>query len=248
MQQYREYRHVIQYYEVDVYNQLRLNMMENFLLNAAGLAANDENIGLDRFYPQHISWVLTHFTIELNYIPLQGDTVIVTTWIERNVHTFSFRNYRIGVVKKGSTTPITIGEACSTWVLMDLIDRKLVNMFADADFSALETGESVSIEKTKRLKPMAEQPDIEIKRTIAYSDLDYNGHCNSCKYLEIFLDTYPDFLQGLKCFRIDMVYTKEVRLGENTTVRFTKESDDMLRFQMNTEAGLDACNALITIQ
>lgn len=246
MQQYREYRHVVQYYEVDVYNQLRLNMMENFLLNAAGLAANDENIGLDRFYPQHISWVLTHFSIEMNYIPLQGDTVIVTTWIERNVHTFSFRNYRIDVLKKGSTDPITIGEACSTWVLMDLIDRKLVNMFSDADFSALETGESVSIEKTKRLKPMTEQPDIEVKRTIAYSDLDYNGHCNSCKYLEIFLDTYPDFLQGLNRFRIDMVYTKEVRLGENTIVRFAKESDTSLRFQMNTEAGLDACNALIT--
>ena len=77
---HKEYTYPVRYYDVDVFFRLRLNMLENFLLNAAGCAANEDNIGLDVFYPQHISWVLTHLKVRMSRFPKWGETFSILTF------------------------------------------------------------------------------------------------------------------------------------------------------------------------
>ena len=240
---HKEYTYPVRYYDVDVFFRLRLNMLENFLLNAAGCAANEDNIGLDVFYPQHISWVLTHLSVQMSYLPTEHETIIVETWVERNVHSFSFRNFRIFLQTPEGRRQI--GQANSTWVLMNLLERKIVNIFNEERFTQLQTFESIDLQRTQKLPPIT-QPHSTTNRTIRYSDLDYNGHCNSCKYTEMFLDAYSEWLKDVGEFRLDIIYPKEVKLEEQTTILWER-NDQIINYQMNAENGQLACNARITL-
>ena len=239
----------IAYQEVDMNNRLRLYTLEEHLLNTAGKVADSLGFGTQALRQYNCAWIITRMMLEMDYMPTQGEHICIETWIEQNAHMLSTRNYRIYL--HTATEDRLIGRAKSVWAILDINKREIVNMFDHPMFAGAVDGEVLDISRSPRMLPIAE-PDVESTHTVLYSDVDYNRHCNSCKYLQIMLDTcLPNFLtegdatDGKQTIRLDINYQKEVYLGDTIEV-LSKQSENEIQYTIKTTTGQASCSAKIS--
>ena len=137
-----KYRHTITvpYQDVDASRRLRLYAMENYLLNIAGKVADEMGIGIPSLLPMNYTWIITHMNMEMMFLPKHGDVMVVETWIERNAHMLSVRDFRI-YQPQADGTEILIGCAKSVWAVLDLTSREIVNIFDHEMFANAVDGE-----------------------------------------------------------------------------------------------------------
>ncbi len=248
-----KYRHTITvaYQDVDASRRLRLYALENDLLIIAGKVADEMGIGVPALLPRNYTWIITHFNAEMSYLPKHGEKLIVETWIERNAHMLSVRNFRIYVVGDDAEEKL-IGCAKTIWAVLNLESREIANIFSDPIFDGSVDGEVLTMARAAKLKPIL-LDDIEqtcdatqageVLHEIQYSDVDYNRHCNSCKYLEWMLNACQ--IDSSKAFRLDINYQKELYQGDKMFTRFLKNAQG-IQYQQVDENGTTCCSARFT--
>ena len=89
------YEFEIKYQEVDERKKLRLFNLENYLLEVAGLVADELGFGIKHLHPRGLTWILTRLSVEMYELPTYCENMRFETWIESNVHMLSTRDYRI---------------------------------------------------------------------------------------------------------------------------------------------------------
>ena len=68
--------------------------------------------------------------------------------------------------------------------------------------------------------------DNHQERTVRFSDLDYNGHMNNCKYLEWVADLLPSgFHKDRQVREITLSYLSEAREGEALALQWEMRED-----------------------
>ena len=156
-----KYRHTITvpYQDVDATRRVRLYTMENYLLNIAGKVADAMGFGIPDLLPMNYTWIITHMNMEMLYLPKHGEEMIVETWIERNAHMLSVRDFRIYQAQEDGTERL-IGCAKSVWAVLDLTSREIVNIFDHEMFEGSVDGEMLNMARAPRLKPI-QLDDIE---------------------------------------------------------------------------------------
>jgi len=246
------YSYIVPYQDVDATRRLRLYTMENYLLNVAGRVADEMGIGIPSLLPMNYTWIITHLSMEMMFLPRHGEEMIIETWIERNAHMLSVRDFRIYQSQPDGTEQL-IGCAKSVWAVLDLTSREIVNIFDHTMFDGAVDGEVLNMARAPKLKPIAldnledENAALqagEVLHEIQYSDVDYNRHCNSCRYLEWMINTMYAF-DNQKPFRLDINYVKELYQGDKMYTRFLKTLD-AVQYQQVDENGITCCSAKIS--
>lgn len=234
----------IKYQEVDGKKRLRLFNLENYLLEVAGTVADELDFGIAKLHPMGLTWILTRMSIEMYELPTHCDKVRFETWIESNAHMLSTRDFRIYAVESQEPrAERLIGQCKSVWAILDLEKRELVNVFDDPMFANSVDGEVIDMPRV-RMTTIPE-PTGCVPHKVVYSDIDYNGHCNSCRYLQAMTDAYlPDYYG--KKIRLDINYSKEVMLGETLQTNYLI-TEDGVQYQQKNDAGDTSCSAKITI-
>lgn len=229
------YSFKVQYQEIDAERKLRLHALQNHILSVAGLAADEGGFGIRYLYPKGLTWIITNMSLEMQSMPTAGDELTIETWVEQNQHMLSVRNYKI--YKEGAL----IGRAKTVWAVLDLKERAIVNVFGEAPFQGVE--EPVSLEMARQPRMVPINAGLTHPHKIEYGDVDYNNHCNSCKYTELMLNALkPAWLsQG---FRFDIKYAKEIYLGD-TLFTLVEETADGVRYQQKDAEGTILCSARI---
>lgn len=231
------YNFEIKYQEVDGQRKLRLFNLETYLLEVAGLVADELGFGIRALHPMGLTWILTRLSVDMYELPTHCEHVRFETWIESNAHMLSTRNFRIYSEEK------LIGQCKSVWAVLDLEKREIVNCFDLPIFANSVDGEVIEMPRV-RMTTIPE-PTGSMPHKIVYSDIDYNGHCNSCRYLQAMTDAYlPDYYG--KKIRLDINYSKEAMLGEEMQIYYLV-TDDGVQYQMKNKAGETSCSAKITI-
>ena len=231
------YEYEIKYQEVDGKKRLRLFNLENYLLEVAGTVADELGSGIQVLHPRGLTWILTRLSVEMYEMPTHCEKVRFETWIENNVHMLSTRNFRIYSGDK------LIGQCKSVWAVLDLEKREIVNCFDDPIFEGCVDGEVIEMPRV-RMTTIPE-PTGSAPHKIVYSDIDYNGHCNSCRYLQAMTDAYLPNYYG-KTVRLDINYSKEAMLGETLMTNYLV-TEDGVQYQQKNENGETSCSAKITI-
>ena len=231
------YEYEIKYQEVDGQKKLRLYNLENYLLEAAGTVADELDFGIARLHPIGLTWILTRMSVEMYELPTHCEKIRIETWIESNAHMLSTRDFRLYSGEK------LIGQCKSVWAVLDLEKREIVNIFDDPMFENCIDGEVIDMSRVR----MTTIPDPTGMKPheVVYSDIDYNGHCNSCRYLQAMTDAYLPNYYG-KSVRLDIHYSKEAMLGE-TLQTYYLVTEDGVQYQQKNEAGETSCSAKITI-
>ena len=242
------YEYEIKYQEVDGEKKLRLFNLENYLLEVAGTVADDLGFGIAALHPRGLTWILTRLSVEMYELPTHCQQVRFETWIESNSHMLSTRDFRIyAKPSEFSHQPsdewILIGQCKSVWAVLDLEKREIVNIFDDPMFADCVDGEVIEMSRV-RMTTIPEPTGCETHKVV-YSDIDYNGHCNSCRYLQAMTDAYlPDYYG--KKVRLDINYSKEAIAGETLQTLYLVTPDGV-QYQLKNEAGETSCSAKISI-
>lgn len=230
------YEYEIKYQEVDGRKKLRLFNLENYLLEVAGTVADDLGFGIKVLHPIGLTWILTRLSVEMYELPTHCEKVRFETWIESNVHMLSTRDFRIYSGNK------LIGQCKSVWAVLDLEKREIVNCFDNPIFEGSVDGEVIDMTRV-RMTTIPE-PTGCMPHKIVYSDIDYNGHCNSCRYLQAMTDAYlPDYYG--KKIRLDINYSKEVMEGDELLTYYLVTPDGV-QYQQKNGDGETSCSAKIS--
>lgn len=259
--------YTVQYQDIDQNYRLRLYTLENYLLNVAGLVADQNGFGMRYLVNQNCTWVLINLSLELSYLPTVDEVLTIETWVEQNMHMMSVRNYRLYV------GDVMVGQAKSVWTIINMTDRTIQNLFDQPVFADITTGTPVSLSRAGRFAQFTEDYRTELKESaeqsveggyqqhkVVYSDIDYNGHCNSCKYLEFMLNLCEpiEFKQALNTnleqikanennskLRIDIKYAKEIRRGDEVDI-FYRKTEQAIDYEIRNHAGDISCQARIS--
>ncbi len=241
MKYYFDYE--IKYQEVDAAKRLRLPDIENYLLEVAGTVADQLGYGIIRLHPERKTWVLTRLSLIMDYMPSYLEKMTIETWIESQAHMLSTRDFRIYITDKDGVRR-QIGECTSQWAVLDMDKREIVNIFDRPMFEGVIDGEKLDIPRAPRLLPITEPTGV-VSHIVQYTDVDYNDHCNSCKYLAAMVNAAkPDYLG--KRVRLDINYQREARLGEQIDTLYL-ELPDGIQYQQKNANGETSCAAKITI-
>lgn len=264
------YEYTVRYQDVDDTKHLRWVALEEYLLDVAGRVADELGFGIAVLHPRDLTWIITHMSLQMRYMPMPQEQIVIETWIEQNAHMLSTRDYRIYLMPSAvSDQPSAdssrqdwrlIGECKSVWAVLDFEKREIANVFDDPIFAGCVDGEVLPLSRPARMVALPDAPHIPY--TIRYSDLDYNRHCNSCKYLQAMLDAYlPSALKGWQlgqsavgsqvsaissqqAWRLDIHYSREVYFGEQVTIAWQDEGDTV-RYQLLNAEGLTSCSAVL---
>lgn len=261
----QRYTWEVLYQEIDADKRMRLPALESHLLIVAGKVADEYGYGQRYLNKQNLSWIVTNCSIEMQEMPQAGDILVIETWIESNAHMLSVRDFRLYKdtgywdpdldemdEKEREKRRILIGRAKTTWAVLDLEKREIFNAFNQSAFDNIVDGEVLDMPKAARMTPITPTPSATDSPTsflldnathVSYSCVDYNDHCNSCKYPEFMLDVFkPDWLN--KPFRFDIRYVREVRRGQMIET-IAKVEEKKVSYQQEDEHGHIVCSAQI---
>lgn len=210
-----EYR--VDYYltaaECDAQQEMSLPLLTQRLIDIATAHANALGVGYDYLIKDNNAWVLSRLSVELTRIPSINTAYSLITWVEELNRHFS---ERIVEIRDGEDK--VMGYARLTWVAINISTRRpadLSQMLGKITPSQLRC----PIERMPRLGKIGDA-DMVTSYLFQYSDIDFNRHVNSTRYVQVILDRWGlDFFDRNRVSRFDIIFHSEALFGETVEVR-----------------------------
>ena len=203
--------------EVDFSLRITLVALGGNILNIAGIDAHTKGFGVDALNKDNFSWVLSRIAFE-EYVKYE-----IATWISDYGRMLSTRNFELT-----DQTGVCFGRVVSQWCMLDLSKRTAVDLRAVAESHNDAIVECPSPAEKPRKVPA---PDAEpvLTHKVAYSDIDFNRHVNTMRYIEMMLDVLPiERFAEERPLRLDINFLKEA-LGGARRARFADARRDSQR-------------------
>ncbi len=208
MNNVRRYGFSVDANEVDFTRRASLVSMTDYALRTAGLDADANGFGVLDYESSGITWVLLRFAIEIDRFPRQGEAIEVDTWVNDIGRLTTTRNFRL-LDGEGKT----LATAVSLWAMIDMQTRRTVDLRAHADYGKLLSADPSPLAPPEKLGDM--EPLDQTPYRVKYSDVDFNRHANSMKYLQWLLDLMPEERhQNRGRTRLDINFMHEAHLGD----------------------------------
>lgn len=225
MQRVAIFEYKVQPLDVDFNESIRTTQLLGYLLHAAGKHAEENGLGIHKLHGKDKAWVATRLAMEVYKYPISGEIFRIETWIEDYGRIFTTRNFSIK-----DTDDNVIGAGSSIWCMLDMNTRKVMELSSLED-SELVTGIAPAIKKPAKV-PLAGGEAVSRHR-VKYSDIDFNRHANSMKYIEWMIDLMPlEFFEKKEIRRIDVNYVNELRFGDKVDIFSEQNKPDRCLFDM----------------
>lgn len=207
------YEFMAEPFHCDFSDALFMGHLGNAMLNAADFHSNERGYGMHYLTSIHKTWVLSRLTVEMTEMPRAYDRFSVETWVDSVMRYFTSRNFKV-------TSPDgqhTYGYGRSIWAMIDTDTRQPVEILDVKDGlieQYVDSEKVCPIAKSGRVRVSQEAP-IASRVVTQYSDIDFNGHVNSVKYIEHVLNLFDlewyrtHFLQ-----RFEIAYVAESYQGD----------------------------------
>ncbi len=228
------------WHDTDAWRRVSPSQLLVYMQETSGGHTTSLGMSLDQLRDQHrLAFILSKLRLCI-YEPLYAfEDITVETWTSPERGFSSFRSFRI---LRGNTV---IAEADSTWALVDPEDRTL-HKAEEAGYPFAHE-DAVSLDLPPRIRFPVGVPLSEVgRRTIVYSDLDYNMHMNNTRYPNMLCDFLPP--EEIGAIRgMVLSYLHEAAYGSTLSVLLAKEGNCRY-FRTVTEDGTVCLEALITLQ
>lgn len=184
------------------------------IINAIGLHIREEGFGVDDMARQGLSWALARCAVEFGRRPSLYEklTVDVRNGEQKGL-TFA-RNVR--VFDAGGNF---IATGVTEWCAIDIASHRPALFDAPA---------GVGNDLRPCASPGRLRPFVSVtgrKQKVGYSECDFNGHLNNCRYVEMFYDLLPQRVVTLPGgVRLDINFVREVPLG-GEVISYLKSKD-----------------------
>lgn len=234
------YRYQVSTQNVDFTLRASIASLGNYILNTAGIDAQGKGFGVDALSPNNLTWVLSKFVIEIDSRPEQFAEFDLTTWVNKNTRLVSTRNFQLSDLDGN-----VFIRALSQWCMLDYVKRVPVALETIEPLYTPYICEAESpCEAPMRLKAI--EAEVVKEHRVAYSDIDFNRHMNTMRYIGLMLDMIDiEHLTTNRPMRIDIHFITECLYGQTIKVGMqTTESATL--FEVTKEDGTVACRAAFT--
>lgn len=221
---------------VDFTSRASVSSMCDLILHAAGRDAHNRGFGIDYLAGKNYGWVLSRLCVELDYIPKEYSEFTLHTWIGGYNRLASTRNFTLT-----DEQDVEFGRAVSQWCMLDFDTRRPVDM---TTLAKVHDGTIVDCpspcEAPRRLGAVGGESLIEHR--VSYSDIDFNRHMNTMRYIDIIFDSMPiEVPEKLEGVRMDINFVKESLYGDQISL-YGEQGDESVRlFEFKNEAGEALC-------
>ena len=225
---------------VDFTLQATLVAIGDHILQVAGEDADRNGWGVNDLKRHNASWVLSRFAVEMKRRPQQYETIRIETWVSEVGRMTTTRNFRIW-----DAAGELIGASVSNWAVIDLSTRTLLDLqkVIESDYCAQE--EPLPIDRPGKIVRVTPTRTTEYR--VVYSDIDFNRHVNSMKYLQWMVDMLPEAWHIERhCSRYTLNFLHEAHYGDLLQICF--EEAPVSLFEVRTEEGIPVCRAALEWQ
>ena len=233
MKEKRSYTYRIEPRDSDYTRHATLCGLTEYILHVAGEDADRNGFGVRDLNRMNASWVLIRMGIEIERMPREYEQIRITTWVSKVTRAMTTRNFEV-IDASGAI----ICRCVTNWAMIELTERRIMDLNLLSGGSSMTEDYEMPIRMPARLAKPHEEHHAGHK--VSYSDLDFNCHANSAKYLEWAVDTYPLETVCDKGFRrVDINFLHETRYGED--IEIVWEGEENRLFEMRNGHGEVVC-------
>lgn len=186
------------------------------LIETATAHSNDNNFGYARLIRDNCSWVLSRVTARIARMPSINEWYTIKTWVEDVGRLMTSRCY-VMTDDDGNT----LAEVRTNWCAINIDTRRPADLHAMLpEINEYVNAELVCpLEATAKPRPVKTPAGEGLEYAFVYSDLDFNRHVNSCRYVELLLDLRDmAFYDANRLEGFDLVFLREAHEGHRATV------------------------------
>lgn len=238
MAEITSYNYRIEPQDVDFTLRASAASLINYMLNVAGMDAHNKGFGVEVLQDNSYTWVLLRFCIEITTRPAQYDNINIETWINDFNRLSSTRNFRIQRDNE------TIASGVSQWCVLNMETRQSVDMSMMKEaHDKFIVPEASPIAAPARLRAI--EASTTVSRPVVYSDIDFNRHVNTLRYVDMIFDSLPlEVIERHDSLRMDINFLAEARYGEVISVGSVCDGDKW-QFEISSDSGKRLCRAMI---
>ena len=186
-----------------------------------------KGFGIDKLNKENRSWVLSRMAIEIDDRPEQYSSYEIVTWVNEYNRMLSTRNFTLH-----DAAGREFGRAVTQWCIIDLGARKAIDLNTVIGTCADSIVDAPSpTEKPRKVTGIVPQHIAEHR--VVYSDIDFNRHVNTMRYINMMFDMLPiEQLTAIRPVRLDIHFMHECRYGQTLTVGY-EQRDGLSLFEVS---------------
>lgn len=232
MEQKGVYKYALDSRDVDYKGTATFTAMVHYILEAAGDDADCNGFGVRDLNYNNCTWVLSRMSAEFYRWPAQGCAFTVRTWVNDVNRLMTTRNME--VTCEGEK----IAAAITQWAIIDLDKRTALDIREQIDYANKVTDEPSPIARPARIGQVS--PHQTATHKVAYSDIDFNRHMNTLRYLTVMYDMLPEeYFDRRELARADINFIHEARYGQQLTVAYQQSEQSL--FEVSDQNGRALC-------
>lgn len=233
------YNYRVEPQDVDFTRRATLAALSSVILNTAGNDAFGKGFGVNVLNEENHSWVLARMAFEFDRLPIQYTDYTVATWVSDYGRLLTTRNFTFC-----DANGVEFGRSATQWVVIDLKSRTAVNLQAmDESYAHAVVNIPPPIELPRKIRQV--NPTQTVEHRVVYSDIDFNSHVNTMRYLDMMLDMLPiEQLAHEGFVRLDVHFLHECCYGQTLTVGY-EQRDNVAFFEISNEEKVVAVKASI---
>ena len=235
---YPRYSYQVQPREVDLTKKATIFTLVECILHAAGEDADQIGFGVRELQRKNMTWVLSRMAVEVYRFPEEYERYTIGTWVGEISRLMTTRNF---VVHDADDRRIAAASTC--WAMIDMQSRLPLDLRENVDYNRALISEPCPVGKPLKIARVDGQ--LADDRRVRYSDVDFNQHTNTMKYIQWMIDTLPlERLTEGQMKRLDINFIHETRYGQQVQVYYEEgECGDRFEVRLMPE-GTTACKAV----
>ena len=168
---------------VDCFGRARPSAIAFLAQSAAGGHCNLLKLDWETLATRNLFWAIIRQRVQVNRLPLRGETVTVETWPLPTTRA-AYPRATVCYDAEGNELFRVMG----LWILMDLQTRAMVIPGkSGVELEGITRGNELAAPGSILPKPL----ENSLPRTVVFSELDRNGHMNNTRYLDWVMDLLP---------------------------------------------------------
>lgn len=209
----REYEFRVESRDVDFRRQATIMALGDYILHTAGTDADRNGVGVRDLNAGHgSSWVLTRMAMEVRRMPAEHELLRIRTWVSEVTRIMTTRNFHVY-----DSIGEPLASAVTNWAMINISSRRPMDLSLLDDYQKITQDIPCPIEKPSKLESPGGKHSYG--HTVLYSDIDFNCHANSMKYLQWVVDTLPMEMLRKKIFRrVDINFIRESLHGQRLSI------------------------------
>lgn len=232
------YKNMVQPKSVDFTRRASVASIIGYMLDVAGEDAERKGFGISALDSASNTWVLSRLAVEVTAQPKQYEEIDIDTWVNEFNRLSSTRNFRI---HRGAEC---VAKGVSQWCMLNMESRQVVDMsLLKETYMQAMVDDLSPIPSPARLRPIT--PVGNASRPVVYSDIDFNRHMNTMRYIDLIFDNVPlELIEQNNGLRIDLNFIAEARYGETLTIGWVNEGN-IWSFEISASTEKVLCRAKV---